>query len=47
MTLQFSRSRLLWERLRQSLASGVSSNVRAEVSDTCVQPMNRGISSSP
>ena len=29
MTLQFSRSRFLWERSRQSLAGGVSSNVRA------------------
>ena len=29
MTLQFSRSRSLWERSRQSLAGGVSSNVRA------------------
>ena len=29
MTLQNSRSRTLWERSRQSLAGGVSSNVRA------------------
>ena len=29
MTLQTGRSRLLWERSRQSLAGGVSSNVRA------------------
>ena len=29
MTLQFSRSRFLWERSRQSLAGGVNSNVRA------------------